>query len=106
MVVIIAAAGNGFYFVKAKVISIRLFERENHINKVFTQLYHIGKPCPCGKRDHGFGRMNCHLANKLKFVHQMVKKPDGNCAFSIQKIAQRFVIAGMCLVGIYKLPVT
>jgi len=42
----------------------------------------------------------------LKFVHQMVKKPDGNCAFSIQKIAQRFVIAGMCLVGIYKLPVT
>jgi vacuolar-type H+-ATPase subunit I/STV1 len=58
------------------------------------------------KRDHRFCRMDRHLSYLLKFINQLVKKTQSMFAFSIQKVVQCFIVAGMYLVGVDKRSVT
>lgn len=83
MMVEIVAAGNRLDLVETKVIIIGLFERKNHIHKVFTKLYYIGKPGGSCEGDHRFSGPQGYFTNLLKFIYQMVKEANGAVAFPV-----------------------
>lgn len=74
MIVLLIARNLG-YFLKAKVIVIRLFKRKHYVNKVLSQLGNVSYPLPvvCNA-NHGFGRMHANIANQLKLIDKMIKK--------------------------------
>ena len=74
MVVVLVIARYLGYFLKAKIIFIRLFEREYHMNKIFPQLRYPSHPfMGIGNTDHGFGGMDSYRSKFLVFGYKMIE---------------------------------
>ncbi len=84
---------------EAKVIIIKLREREGNIHKVLSQSCY---PCNAflyrGYGNHAFGRMDADSSNIIECIHQMPEQGKGKFGFPLEEICQLLVVTGMYLV--------
>jgi hypothetical protein len=103
MMVELVGAGYLRYFMKAKIVVVRLGKWENDIHKVFAQLYHISYAGIGGNCNHRFGRMNGYVAHQLILVYKMPEQTERCFRSARQKIGQYLVAARVGLISFYKL---
>lgn len=67
-------SGNLRYLLKAQIILVGTIKVKHHVDKVFSELGHIGDAFSRGGNAyHRFGRNELHLPNSIELRHKMIE---------------------------------